>query len=176
MKARKNIIKKISQFNNFKLKHKKELKHWIRAKNFKNKNFSILLNSARYLKSLYEINKCCKHNIIKTLLNFNINNNIYFNYITNGLNLKYDDQLVQFSDKNNYIINFKLKKTIYTKNNLLVANSLQKLCIIYDNKFVNNNKLVSNFYDIFNTNIFISLSIINEIYLILMKNLLLKIN
>lgn len=176
MKAKKNIIKKISQFNSFKLKHKKELKHWIRAKNFKNKNFNILLIGAKYLKSLYEINKHYKKNIIKTSLIFNLNKNIYFNYITDGLNLKYDDQIVQFSDKNNFIINFNLKKIIYSKDNSISISNLQKLCTIYDNKFINNNKLVFNSYDIFNMNVFIFLSIINESYLILIKNLLLKIN
>lgn len=171
---KKNIIKKISQFNSFKLKHKKELKHWIRTKNFKNKNFNILLNSVKYFKSLYKINNYCKHNIIRILLIFNLNNNVYFNYITNGLNLKYDDQQVQFSEKNNFIINFKLKKIIYAKNNSLNINSLQKLCTIYDAKFVNNDNLVFNSNDIFNINIFFS--IINEIYYILIKNLLIKIN
>lgn len=175
MKAKKNIIKKISQFNSFKLKHRKELKHWIRTKNFKNKNFNILLNSVKYLGPLYKINKYCKHNIVKTSIFFNINNNIYFNYITNGLNLKYDDQLVQFSDKNNFIINFKLKKTVYTKNNSLNVNSLQKLCTIYDNKYVNSNKFLFDFYDIFNVNTLIFSSLINEIYSVLIKNLLLKL-
>lgn len=163
MKAKKNIIKKISQFNNFKLKHKKELKHWIRSKNFKNKNFNILLNSIKYFKSLYIINKYCKYNIIKTILVFNLNKNIYFNYITDGLNLKYDEQLVQFSDKNNYIINFNFKKIIYSKDNSLNVNYLQKLYTIYDNKFINNNKIIFNNYDIFNVNMFIFFSIINEI-------------
>lgn len=176
MKAKKNIIKKISQFNSFKLKHRKELKHWIRTKNFKNKNFNVLLNSVKYLKSLYRINKYCKHNIIKTSLIFNINNNIYFNYITNGLNLKYDDQLVQFSDKNTFIINFKLKKIIYSKDSSLNINSLQKLYTVYDNKYINNNKLLFDYYDIFNINAYIFISLMNEIYLVLIRNLLLKIN
>lgn len=176
MKAKKNIIKKISQFNSFKLKHKKELKHWIRSKNFKNKNFNILLNSIKYFKSLYVINKHCKYNIIKISLAFNLNKNIYFNYITDGLNLKYDEQLIQFSDKNNYIINFNLKKIIYSKDSSLNINYLQKLCTIYDSKFISNNKITFNSYDIFNINMFIFFSVINEIYLILIKNLLIKIN
>jgi len=175
MKAKKNIIKKISQFNSFKIKHKKELKHWIKTKNFKYKNFNIIINNIKSLKLLYRINKYYKHNIIKTLFLFGLNKNIYFNYITNGLNLKYDDQLIQFSEKNNFIINFELKKVIYTKYELTSLNNLQKLCTIYDNKFINKNKTDIDINDIIKSNVFVSISIINEIYLLLIKILVLKL-
>jgi len=175
MKAKKNIIKKISQFNSFNLKHRKELKHWIRAKNFKYKNFNIILSSSKNLKLVYKINKYYKYSIVKILSLLRINKNIYFNYITNGLNLKYDDQLVQFSEKNNFIINFDLKKTIYANYELININSIQKLCVIYDGKFMYKNKIILTTNDIVDSNIYISMCIINEIYLLLIKILILKL-
>ena len=118
MKEKKNIIKKILPYNtdkSIKLNYKKEVKYIFKRRNFKNKNFNFLLIIYYSLKKILKIIKYNKYNSYKTKNNLLINKYIYFNYITNGLDLKYNSQLKQNLYDNVYISNYLIKKSLISK-------------------------------------------------------------
>lgn len=164
MKERKNIIKRISQFNSdkiIKLNYKKEIKYIFKKKNFKNKKFNQLLLVYYSIKKILKLIRYNKYNIYKTKNNLLINKSIYFNFITNGLDLKYNLQLKQNLYDNVYISNYLIKKTLISKSNNLDIIKLHKFFSLIEDKYINNFKFETPYLDYFN---FINLIYFNFIY------------
>jgi hypothetical protein len=164
MKEKKNIIKKISQFNSdkiIKLNYKKEIKFIFKKKNFKNKRFNQLLLVYYSIKNILKLIRYNKYNIYKTKNNLLINKFVYFNFITNGLDLKYDSQLKQDLYNNVYISNYLIKKTLISKSDNLDIIKLHKFFNLIENKYTNNFNSEDSYLDYFN---FINLIYFNFLY------------
>lgn len=136
MKKKKNIIKKIKSINTFKFFYKKSNKHFVREFKFKFKKFDKILNN---FKSIIKINKFYKkirlHGyFIKN--KFLYNKSVYFNYISNGMDLKYDLNLNQNFYNVAYINNFKNIKIFYSKIDNLDIIKLQKYIKFIDQKYI----------------------------------------
>lgn len=169
MKGKKNIIKKISLTNkNYLIKFKREFKFLIKKKNFKFKKFKILLKIYYSIKNLINFYKIIKLNNFKIKSTLLINNNYYFNYITNGLDLKYDNTFQNFELNTLSIKNYKNKNLIISNNNQLDIIKFQKFLFIIDNKYVNS-LICDNLFDFF----FISIILTNSLILEFYKNIIL---
>lgn len=179
MKEKKNIIKKILPYNadkSIKLNYKKEVKYIFKRRNFKNKNFNFLLIIYYSLKKILKIIKYNKYNLYKTKNNLLIDKHIYFNYITNGLDLKYNSQLKQNLYNNVYISNYLIKKSLISKSNNLDIMKLHKFLNIIDGKYVNNTDIVDSYLDYFNYINLIYFNYILNFYNIQKNIVLFKIN
>ncbi len=178
MKAKKNIIKKISHSNKkININFKRELKYVLKKKNFKFKKFNNLLIVFYSLKKILKISKEFKHNLYKTKNNLLINKTIYFNFITNGLDLKFENQYQNLYIKETYINNYLLKNSLISKNNDLNIIKLQKFITIIDNKYIENDfKINYNLNDYLNIVNILFFKIIFEFYINIKLNFLLKIN
>lgn len=139
MKEKKNIIKKKSLSNKkFFINYRREIKYLLKKKNFKFKKFNNLLIVFYSLKKILNLYKQIKLNIYKTKNSLLLKKYIYFNFITNGLDLKYDNQIQNLTDNNIFISNFLIKNTIIAKNNNINIVKLQNFLILIDNKFIDN--------------------------------------
>lgn len=168
MKAKKNIIKKISLTNkNYLIKFKREFKFLIKKKNFKFKKFKILLKIFYSIKNLIKFYKIIKFNFYKIKLNLFIKNNYYFNFITNGLDLKYENTYQNFNINCLNIKNYKNKNLILTNSDDLNILKFQQFLTIVNNKYIyaNNEDFL---IDIFFLNIYLFYNLILEFY----KNLI----
>ena len=135
MKKKKNIIKKINA-NKFKFFFRKGFKHFFRRVQFKFKYFKKL---NFYSKSLYKLKNTIK---FYKFLNININKNFiknrfnYFNYISNGLDLKYSNILQDLTEFD-YIVSFDKKKSILLKVSQIEIIKYQRFLSFIDNNYFN---------------------------------------
>lgn len=137
MKAKKNIIKKISLTNNnYLIKFKREFKFLLKKKNYKFKKFKLLLKVYYSIKNLIKFYKIIKLNFYKIKLKLLIKKTSYFNFITNGLDLKYENNYQEFNIKNLDIKNFNNKNLIISKINNLNIVKLQQFLTIIDNHYI----------------------------------------
>ena len=163
MKRRKNIVKKIELTKKFKLSYKKEFKHYLKEPRLKFKFFYKILF---FMKSFYRINNLYKFFKYNSL---NINNGLlikrysYFNYITNGLDLKYNN-IQQDVFNLNFLNSFNNKKLIFLNNYDGDIIKFQKFITIIDNNciFADVNTCVLS--DLFESSIFIYYSLLLSTY------------
>ncbi len=176
MKEKKNIIKKKLLSNKkFFINYKREIKYLLKKKNFKFKKFNNLLIIFYSLKKILNLYKQIKLNIYKTKNNLLLKKYIYFNFITNGLDLKYDNQFQNLTDNNIYISNFLIKNTIIIKNNNANIVKLQNFLILIDNKFIDNIENNDSTIDYFFLNNLIFINYFKEFYINININLLSKL-
>lgn len=177
MKKKINIIKKISQPNKIiKIPYKKELRYILKKKNFRNKKFIVLIKLLYSLKHIYKLSQYFKYNSYKIKKKLLTNSYIYFNYITDGLNLKYDDLLIQKLDNSSIIFsNYLGKKSIVSCIDDLKVVKTQKFIALIDSNYiayniscnstdyfiVANNLIFCYLYEIYKNNIITLLAIIN---------------
>nr|NP_149371.1 ymf74 [Tetrahymena thermophila]AAK77568.1 ymf74 [Tetrahymena thermophila] len=157
------------------MKFKREFKFLIKKKNFKFKKFKILLKIYYSIKNLINFYKIIKLNNFKIKSTLLINNNYYFNYITNGLDLKYDNTFQNFELNTLSIKNYKNKNLIISNNNQLDIIKFQKFLFIIDNKYVNS-LICDNLFDFFFISIILTNSLILEFYKNIILINLIKIN
>lgn len=176
MKEKKNIIKRKSLSNkNFFINYKREIKYLLKKKNFKFKKFNNLLIVFYSLKKILNVYKQIKLNIYKTKNNLLLKKYVYFNFITNGLDLKYDNQIQNLTNNNIYVSNFLIKNTIIMKNNNIDIIKLQNFLTLIDNNFIDNVKNEDSTIDYFFINNLIFVNYIKEIYINIYINIILKL-
>ena len=176
MKEKKNIIKRKSLSNKkFFINYKREIKYLLKKKNFKFKKFNNLLIIFYSLKKILNVYKQIKLNIYRTKNNLLLKKYVYFNFITNGLDLKYDNQIQNLTNNNIYISNFLIKNTIIMKNNNIDIVKLQKFLTLISNNFIDNIKNEDSTIDYFIINNLIFVNYIKEIYINIYTNILLKL-
>lgn len=161
MKKKKNIIKKIDLNKNFKISYKKELKHYFKESRFKNKFFFKIAFNLKSISMLNKLVKLNRYNILNINKNLIIKRFSYFNYITNSLDLKYNNLCLNLNNFQ-YIYDFNKKKTVYL--NIYSEDLLkyQKFISFIDNNCINYTDLNFDNKDIFNTT--------NNIYYSFIKN------
>lgn len=173
-----NIIKKKNIKNVYILKFKKiYLKRKLKKRNLKSKEFKILYFIFFKIKFLINYIKYIKYNLLKTKKNILIYKNIYFSYLTDGLNLKYDSLSIQnLNNKNIYILNYKKKKSFMTKNNEIDILKTQKFYSLIENIYIINDfNYKDSFFDYFFINLFLNFFFFLEFYSLLIKIILLKL-
>lgn len=176
MKEKKNIIKKKSLSNKkFFINYRREIKYLLKKKNFKFKKFNNLLIVFYSLKKILNLYKQIKLNIYKTKNSLLLKKYIYFNFITNGLDLKYDNQIQNLTDNNIFISNFLIKNTIIAKNNNINIVKLQNFLILIDNKFIDNIENSDSTIDYFILSNLIFINYFKEFYINININLLSKL-
>ena len=162
MKKKKNIIKKIELNKVFKLFSKKGFKHYFKEARLKDKFF---IKVSKYYKSFFKLNilsKYYKYNILNINKNFLIKKSSYFGYISNGLDLKYNENIS--IDNYNYITSFNKKKSIYLSDNHLEIIKYQKFITFLSNNYVLTEKFDLNYNDYFNTSNFLFYSVLANQY------------
>lgn len=136
MKKKKNIIKKIKSINIFKFFYKKSNKHFVREFKFKFKKFDKILDNFKFIIKINKFYKKTRLHSYYIKNKFLYNKSVYFNYISNGLDLKYDLNLNQNFYNISYINNFKNIKILYSKIDNLEIIKLQKYLKFIDQKYV----------------------------------------
>lgn len=162
MKKKKNIIKKTELNKIYKLSFKKGFKHYFKKSRLKNKFF---FKISCYMNSFYKINKLAKYvrkNILEINKNFIIKRYSYFNYITNGLDLKYDEHTCQDLSNLNYINQLNNKRNILIKISDLDILKFQKFITYLDQVCINIENLNQDINDYFDST--------NNIYYSFLKN------
>lgn len=154
----------------------KELRYILKKKNFRNKKFLALIKLLYSLKCTYRLSQYFKYNSYKVKQNLIIHSHIYFNYITDGLNLKYDDLLIQnLNNKSINLNNYLGKKIIVSSSDDLKIVKMHKFVSLVDSQYIVHTLNYSNLdylalandlifcylYEIYKNNIIILLSIIN---------------
>ncbi len=175
MKGKKNIIKKISHSNPYTFLFRREIKRCFKKKQYKLKKYSIILKNIKYFKYTVKILNYFKFLQLKIKNLVLIKKNIYLNYITDGLNLKYDDLLVQIIERKKCVNNFQIINTVYSKNDLNTV-KLHKFLTIFDKKYYIFAIESLNFNDYYLSTFIIFCSQILEIYKYLYVCIILKIN
>lgn len=174
---KKNIIKKTSLSNNkFRLDYKREVKYLFKRRSFKYKKGSKLIMYFYLCKNILKTHKYIKYNLYKTKNSLLIYKNIYFNCITNGLDLKYENLYQELYSNEIYLSNYIQKNTIYSSSNNLNIVKLQKFITIIDNYFINELLYENSIYDYFILTNIINFSYYKEIYKSFIFQILIKIN
>lgn len=173
MKKKKNIIRKIESSKAFKFRFKKSFKHFFKKTYLKYKFFSKV---SFYFRSFYRLNrlvKFFKYNILNINKNFIIKRYSYFNYISNGLDLKYNN-VSQDLNNLNYIYQFDKKKSIILNNYNLDIIKYQKFITFLDCNYIFSNNISFNLNDFFESSFILYFSILYNTYklyyLLLIKN------
>lgn len=163
MKGKKNIIKKISHSNPYVFLFRREIKRCFKKKQYKLKKYNIILKNIKYFRYTVKILNYFKLLQLK-IKNLNlIKKNIYLNYITDGLNLKYDDLLVQIIERKKCVNNFQIINIVYSKNDLNIV-KLHKFLTLFDKKYYIFNTESLNLNDYYFSTSIIFYSQILEIY------------
>jgi hypothetical protein len=173
MKKKKNIIKKIESNKAFKFRFKKSFKHFFKKTYLKYKFF---YRVGFFYKSFYKLNrlvKSFKYNILNINKNFIIKRSNYFNYISNGLDLKYNNIFQDLSNIN-YIYQFDKKKSIILNSCNLDIIKYQKFITFLEYNYIYSDKLNFNLSDFFESSFILYFSILyssyNLCYILLIKN------
>ena len=126
--------------NKYSLCYKREFKFMFKKKNFKFKYFKTLIQAFYLFKFFNKSSRYIKNNVLKVKSKFLIKKYIYFNYITDGIDIKYSDQIQQNLD-NKYVFvkNFLKKNIIYSRVDRLNILKLQQIIILFNNKYTINN-------------------------------------
>nr|QBI37922.1 Ymf74 [Tetrahymena rostrata] len=158
------------------MNYKKEVKYILKKRNYKFKKFKKLMLFSRYITNFL------KNTVIFKKLNLKIKNNlliikyIYINSITHGLDLKYDNLVVQnLYQKNIYSSNFFKNKHIIAKNDDININKLYKFLILVENNNYINFEINNNTNDYFLNNLNLFFSIIWEYQILIKQIYLLKL-
>nr|QBI37878.1 Ymf74 [Tetrahymena rostrata]QGS65255.1 Ymf74 [Tetrahymena rostrata] len=158
------------------MNYKKEVKYILKKRNYKFKKFKKLMLFSRYISNFL------KNTVIFKKLNLKIKNNllikkyIYVNSITHGLDLKYDNLVVQnLYQKNIYSSNFFKNKHIIAKNDDININKLYKFLILVENNNYINFEINNNVNDYFLNNLNLFFSIIWEYQILIKQIYLLKL-
>nr|YP_740723.1 Ymf74 [Tetrahymena malaccensis]ABI51632.1 Ymf74 [Tetrahymena malaccensis] len=157
------------------MKFKREFKFLIKKKNFKFKKFKLLLKIYYSIKNLIKYYKIIKLNNSMIKSKLLIKTYSYFNFLTNGLDLKYENLYQDFNTNNLIFKHYKIKNLIITDKNNLSIIKFQQFLNIIDNKYINEFNEDS-LLDIFYINLFLYYNLILEFYKNLINTQLLKIN
>lgn len=176
---RENIIKKTLQSENkFNFEYRREFKFNFKKRGLKFRRFGLLSISHLSMRFILKFNRCIKHNYLRIKEKLLLNKYIYFNYITNGLNLKYDELKIQnLNDKNILILNYNVKNSFIVCNGSTDIIKTQKFLYFIENCFigVGCGYIDSNPLDYFNINLILFYKILIEFYSISYINLINKL-
>ena len=96
-------------------------------------------------------------------------------FITNGLDLKYDNQIQNLTNSNIYISNFLIKNLIIAKNNNINIVKLQSFLVLIDNNYINSIENEDSTIDYFIFSNLIFINYFKELYINININILSKL-
>lgn len=178
MKKNENIIKRINLTKKYKFNNRKSYKHYFKVVNLKYKFFNKVSFYWRSFYYLSRLVKYYKYNILNISRCFIVNRYNYFNYISNGLDLKYNN-LYQSLNNLDFIYQFDKKRSIFLKSPDLSVLKYQKFISFLDDNYIYNDYFDINSYDLFNSPYYLYCIILYNTYilcfLLLIKNIFKKL-